>query len=72
MGGRQSKITEPTANLFNEIEITQEAPNSAIVEVTLIMITVLLGLNLALKIYGMHIRRLKRRYLNRMNSVEKI
>lgn len=72
MGGKQSKITDPAANIVNEIEVNQEMANFALIETTLVIISVLMCLSVALKLYSMHNKMLKRKYLNRINSVEKI
>ena len=68
----QSKLNRPTANVINEIEVGQEKINLNKIEICLLIITILIGLNFVLKIYNMHTRRLRKIYLSRANDVDKV
>ena len=68
----QSKLNRPTANVINEIEVGQEKINLNKIEICLLIITILIGLNFVLRIYNMHTRRLRKRYISRANDLDKV
>lgn len=68
----QTKLDRPTANVINEVEILQDKINLNRIEICLIIITVLIGLNFLLRIYTLHNKRLKKKYLSKANDLDKI
>ena len=68
----KTKLERPTANVINEVEVLQNKINLNKIEICLIVITILIGLNFVLKVYSMHTRRLKKRYSSRANELDKI
>lgn len=68
----QTKLDRPTANVINEVEVLQNKINLDKIEICLIIVTILLGLNFVLKVYSMHTRRLRKRYSSRANELDKI
>ena len=72
MGNEESKIVNPKANVINEITVMHEDHELFVIEICLVLISILMCLNLAMNIYSMHNKRLKKRYLSRGNSLDKI
>lgn len=72
MGQSQTKLDKPAANVINEVEISQDKLNLNKIEICLLIITILLGISFALKIYSMHTRRLRKRYSSRANELNTI
>lgn len=72
MGGRTSKITNPTANVVNEVTVIPEGDKLFLIELCLIVMTIITCLSFALHIYSMHNKILKKKYLSRANNLDKI
>lgn len=71
MGKEQSKIENPKANVVNEVEVT-ETNDSPSLQFLLWIIIVLMSLQIGLKIYLLHKKSLKRRYLTRATDLAQI
>lgn len=72
MGGKESKIENPNANVVNNIEIIDHTSQLDSLWYLLLISTVLCAVNLLLKIYLLHKRSLRKRYVSRANDLEKI
>lgn len=76
MGQEQSKIVKPNANVVNEVKVVEREVNLFKVELYLVLLTAFVCLNFALKVYAMHNKILKKKYLakasNQVQVVEKI
>lgn len=68
----QTKLDRPTANVINEVEVLQDKINLNKIEICIIIITIIIGLNFLLRLYSMHSRRLKKRYSSRATELDKI
>lgn len=71
MGQKQSRIDNPNTNLWNEIDIN-EGTNLQTIEICLIIITTLVGLNFVLTIYKIHTKKLKKKYYSRAHDLDKV
>lgn len=71
MGKEQSKIENPKANVVNEVEVT-ETKDSTSLQLLLWIIIMLLILQVGLKIFLLHKKSLKRRYMTRAASMAQI
>lgn len=71
MGNTKSQIDKANANVINEIEVGETIDLSRI-EKYLAVIVVVMLLNLAVHIYGIHRRRLKKRYLSRATDLNRV
>lgn len=71
MGKEQSKIVKPNANVVNTVEVTENI-NLKQIEICLIIITILLGLQFIYQIYAIHHKNLKKKYVSRANDLDKI
>lgn len=69
MGKTLSKVDKPNANVVNEVVVNT---GLNLVEICLIIITVITLLILALKLYAMHNKKLKKKYMSRSNELDKI
>lgn len=72
MGQKSSKIENPNANVINEIEVGQGTVNLERIEICLMIIAILTILDFALRIYSIHNRKLKKKYMSRANDLDKI
>lgn len=73
MGNRETKIVDPKANVINEVIVEQKNNNGIDqIKLYLLIITVILGIELVLKLYKMHNKRIKKRYIGQINEVERI
>lgn len=66
-----SKILNPKANVVNEVEVV-EKQDSSILQLQLWIIIFFIGIQLGLKLFLLHKKSLKRKYLNRAASVAEI
>lgn len=72
MGKQQSKLVRPNANVINEVKVVERELSLFQIEICLILITIFLGLSFALKIYSMHNKILKKKYILRANSMDRV
>lgn len=72
MGGKESKIDNPTANVINEVEVMENRVDLHTIELCLIIMTILIALNSILKAYAFHNKRLKKKYISRANDLDKV
>lgn len=72
MGKPQSKIVNPNANVINNVEIVDHTAHIDSLWYLLLILTVLCAVNLLLKVYLMHKRSIKKRYMSRGNDLDKI
>lgn len=71
MGNRSTKIQDPKANVINEIEIDQKQVNTERMEICLVIITIFTVLTFALRVYAIHNKNLKKRYMSRANNLDR-
>lgn len=72
MGHRNSKISNPTANVVNNVEIVDHTTQIDSLWYILLISTVLSAVNLLLKLYLLHKRSLRKRYASRGDNLDKI
>lgn len=72
MGKPNSKIENPNANVVNEVIVERKEFNFSQIELCVLLITIIVCINLALKLYTFHNRRLKKRYMSRANELDTI
>lgn len=72
MGKPQSKIEKPNANVVNNVEIIDHKDEiNSLWTLTLILI-IIAAVNLLLKIYVLHKRSIKKKYISRANDLDKV
>ncbi|KAH8236863.1 hypothetical protein KR032_010223, partial [Drosophila birchii] len=69
MGGKQSKADDNSANVVNTIEVVDTTPQLNALYVLLLILVIISALNLALKIYILHKRSLRKIYMSRANDL---
>lgn len=74
MGGTQSKNDHPNANVINDVIVEENVkiPEDNSTKIMLFIITLILVINMIMKLYKLHNNKLKRKYLNRAASVASI
>lgn len=72
MGTENSKLERPNANVINEVNVAEDPVNLSQIKICLTILTILACLSFALKLYSMHNRILKKKYLSQGNSPDKI
>lgn len=72
MGGTESKINHPNANVINEVKIAYREMDLRKIEFCLYIIVVLIGLRTILHIYAMHHKTLKKKYISRANDLDRV
>lgn len=72
MGSQETKLANPKANVINEVVLDQKENGWEEIKIYLIIITVVAIIELALKVYRMHNKRIKKRYIGQTNEVERI
>lgn len=72
MGKEQSKIANPKANVINEVVVEQKDNGFEQIKLYLLIIAAVAVIELALKLYGMHNKRIKKRYTGQVNEIERI
>lgn len=72
MGKQQSKIVNPNANVINNVEIVDHTAQIDSLWYLLLILIVLCAVNLLLKVYLLHKRSIKKRYMSRANELDKI
>ncbi|KAH8283390.1 hypothetical protein KR054_008070 [Drosophila jambulina] len=68
MGGKQSKADDNTANVVNTLEVVDTTPHLNAQYMLLLILVIISALNLALKLYLLHKRSLKKTYMSRAKS----
>ena len=63
MGGQESRIVGPKANVVNEVIITHNNADLLSIEICLYIITAVISLNLLAKVYFQHNKNLKKNTL---------
>lgn len=71
MGKEQSKIVNPKANVVNEVEVVENNTSGSL-PFLLWIIIILLSIQIGLKVFLLHKKSLKRRYMARAMSMDKI
>lgn len=72
MGGKNTKLDNPKANVINNVEIIDHTSQLSSLWYLLLISAILSAVNLLLKIYILHKRSLKKRYISRGNDLDKI
>lgn len=72
MGAQKSKIEKPNANVINNLEIIDHTTQLDSIWYLLLIITVISVANLSIRIYLLHKRSLRKRYISRANELDKI
>lgn len=72
MGGQKSKVADSPANVINNVEIVDHTSQIDSLYYVMIVLTTISAINLALKMYLLHKRSLKKQYLSRGNDLDKI
>lgn len=72
MGGKESKIDNPNANVVNNVEIIDHTTQLNSLWYLVLILTLLSAAHLLLKLYLLHKRSLRKRYASRGNDLEKI
>lgn len=72
MGNQEAKLTNPKANVVNEVVVEQKDNGFEQMKIYLLIITVILAIELALKLYRMHTKGLKKRYIGQVSEIERI
>ena len=72
MGGATSKAKDNTANALNVIEVMDTTPHLEAQIILLSLLVAISTLNLLIKIYLLHKRTLRKRYLSRANDLNKV
>lgn len=72
MGGHESKIEKPNANVINNLEIIDHTDQLNSIRYLLLAITVISIADLSIRIYQLHKKSLRKRYLSRANELDKI
>lgn len=67
----QSKIVNPKANIVNEIDVA-EKQDSTITQIQLWIIIFLIAMQVGLKLFLLHKKSLKRKYMNRAASLAEV
>lgn len=67
MGGQNTKIKDPKANVINEVEIQAPQVNIKNIELMLVVITIAILANICIKLYVMHKKSLKREFKCKAN-----
>ena len=63
MGGQESKITDPKANVVNEVVITHNNSDLLLIEICLLIRTTIVCIDVPVKIYSHHNKMVKKRDL---------
>lgn len=71
MGKEQSKIENPKANVVNEVDIIENKESTSVPYLLWIIIS-LLVMQVAIKIFLLHKKSLKRKYMTRAASLAQI
>lgn len=69
MGGQESKITNPNANVINEVKIVEVESSTTIY---LIIIIVIMALQFLTTVYQLHKRSLKKNYVRSMSLANEL
>lgn len=72
MGNPESKLEKPNANVINEVEIKEDKINLQTIEICMIIITIVSIINLALHVFALHNKKLKKKYISMGNQLNKI
>lgn len=72
MGAKESKIEDPNANIINNVEIVDHTNHLESIWNILLITVILSATNLLIKIYLLHKKSLRKRYISRGNDLEKI
>lgn len=72
MGGQQTKIKDPKANVINNVEVIDHTPHLDSLYNLMLVLVVISSLNLFIKVYIMHKRAMRKTYLSRGNDLDKI
>lgn len=72
MGKEQSKFVRPNANVVNEVKVVEHQIDLFKIELYLILITAFVCLNFALKIYSIHNKILKKKYMSKASNLERV
>ena len=72
MGGQESKITDPKANVVNEVVITHNNSDLLLIEICLLIITTIVCIDVLVKIYSQHNKILKKKYQSRETDLDKM
>lgn len=72
MGHRNSKISNPTANVVNNVEVVDHTTQIDSLWYILLASTTLSAVDLLLKLYLLHKRSLRKRYTSRADNLDKI
>ena len=71
MGSWGSKVEKPVANVVNKVEI-EEQNGITFIECLMLIITVILTLQFILKLYSIHKKTLKKKYMSRAMSIPQL
>lgn len=72
MGRPHSKVENPNANVVNEVIIDNDMTDLYEIKIYILLVAIIAILNLALKVYAMHNKRLKKKYVSRATDLDKI
>lgn len=72
MGGSESKIEDPNANVVNNIEIVDHTQHLNAIWYLVLITLIISSLNLFLALYKLHKRSLRKKYMSRANDLQKI
>lgn len=72
MGGQKSKIVNPNANVINNVEIIDHTTQLDSIWYMLLIIIIISAANLIIRVYLLHKRSLRKRYISRANELDKI
>lgn len=71
MGNEESKIQDPKANVINEVEVVDKQDSNSL-QLQLWIIIFLITIQIGLKLFLLHKKSLKRRYMNRAASMAEV
>ncbi|KAH8375769.1 hypothetical protein KR200_001648, partial [Drosophila serrata] len=69
MGGKQAKADDNTADVVNTIEVVDTTPHLNSLYMILLILVIISAINLALKIYILQKRSLRKTYMSRANDL---
>lgn len=72
MGRPHSKVENANANVLNEVVIDNNNQDLFEIKIYILLVAIITVLNLAFKIYAMHNKKLKKKYISRANELDKI
>lgn len=74
MGKPNSKVVDPNANVVNEVvvENNNNSEDLYMIKIYTLLITIILSINFVISVYGLHNKKLKKRYMSKATDLDRV